>query len=68
MKDCPTCNQPKPWAEFALNASRPDGLHGECRTCQCERTQRRYWQAKRERTDTRAVKARRVRAVEGGSS
>jgi len=33
MKDCPTCQLPRDPSEFSRNASRPDGLHGECKTC-----------------------------------
>lgn len=60
MKDCPGCNQPKDEREFSPNPSRPDGLHGECRVCNRERVQERYWRRKRERTGTEAIKPRKA--------
>lgn len=41
MKSCCTCKAEKPLTDFSRDASKPDGLRGQCRACKAA-TDRRY--------------------------
>ena len=42
MKHCPECNTDKPTEAFSQNASRYDGLQGQCKSCRSSRRKADY--------------------------